>query len=175
MKDEITTILEGDGFSTAIFGVQLSNVIIHKSTFEKIFTLVEDVEDEHAMNLGIRAFIRPDNIFAHLNVKVINLFPSEEETKLEGFNCDFCVLGDFHHKDISRANLETFVNTVVLSTLLPFAREYHSDISNRIGFPNAFIPLINPQLVAQNMIKRDAIEIDFKEYDKYQLENTQVL
>jgi preprotein translocase subunit SecB len=144
------------------FSVQCEDVRLITSMLKPLVVDKDkDISTRYAFR--IHAIIEGLKAYSYLEVKV-NYFYTEEESDLEGFNLSFALMGTFG--TASKMPQEAFINFVKMYTLTilwPYAREYVSDQLRRAGSHECILPIINPQVVTENIIENNLVEVEVLE------------
>jgi preprotein translocase subunit SecB len=71
---------------------------------------------------------------------------------------EFVLAGFFScTEEIVDFDLSDFARQYTLSILWPYAREYASDVFKRSGFPFPELPIINPQSVTDDLLRKGLV------------------
>ncbi len=124
--------------------------------------LLVDTERDTATRFAfrVRATIEGQKAFSYLEVKV-NYFFREQTDDLEGFNLSYVLMGTFSTEAaLKPKDFAHFIKMYTVSILWPYAREYASDQFRRAGNYEIVLPIINPQVVTEHIVKNKLVEVE---------------
>ncbi len=121
---------------------------------------MEEVTEEAAgLGFGIRVVVDKNKAFGYLDVKLQDRDTHENETT-PGYILEFALMGSFiPDNSIPDEDLAEFAKLYTLSILWPYAREYISDVLRRAGEIGVVLPIINPQIVTEELVATDSVQI----------------
>ena len=122
-------------------------------------TEIESKKTTAKFSFSIDADVFVDYIVARLTIKLKNQITSQSHrTILQSL--DFCLVGYFSTQPTTPHEvLENFTKLNTLSIIWPYAREYISDTLRRTGVPFPVLPIINPQVLAEEMERSKMMNI----------------
>lgn len=139
--------------------VQCSQIQLVSSTLLPLDPEKEK-EGESRFTFKVKVDVQGNDATSQLKTQVV-FVSSKEGEPLKGYWLQFILVGMFvGDEGISPEILGDFVRMYTISILWPYAREYASDQFQRTGEPFFALPIINPQVLTDNVIKSGLIEVE---------------
>ena len=136
--------------------VQCSRVNLIHSILEPLENYQELEVSQFLFKIGIT--VDRLTAFSHLHVQVSALSDTPD---LSGCSLKFTLLGIFRAEEkMSQEALGDFARYYTLSILWPYAREYTADQLRRAGLPFNSLPIINPQIVTEQLIESNLVQVE---------------
>jgi hypothetical protein len=139
------------------YRVQCARVNLVSSALNPLTDDIKETESKFVFK--ITAFVNKNVAFSLLDVQVFWI-KSQKNEPVAGYKLRFGFEGMFIGEDaIPPDQLADFVKMYTLSILWPYAREYTSDQFRRTGQLFDQLPVINPQIVTENLVKNNLITV----------------
>ncbi|MDD5368144.1 MAG: hypothetical protein PHQ40_03585 [Anaerolineaceae bacterium] len=140
------------------YPIQCESVCLVTSSFQPLDLAKEECKDSR-FTFKIRADVDENHAFSQLDTRVV-FIPGAENEPPRGYVLQFVLLGVFTASEPTPAEVLTdFARMFTLSILWPYAREYASDQFRRAGEVFDALPIINPQVVTEGLLKNNLIEV----------------
>jgi len=98
---------------------------------------------------------------SNLNVKITHKNKKRNDTPMKGYQFDLTYSVIFRSSEGTPTNLlGEFTKLYTISILWPYVREYVHDTFSRCGESDFLLPLINPQVFTENLIKSKKINVE---------------
>lgn len=145
------------------YHIQCDEVRLVSSLFHPLVE-EEDIPDETSFSFEIKAFVQENEAISHLETQVIYFFADEAQGSDSKYYLRFGLMVKFvGDEGISPEEMSDFSKLYTLSILWPYAREYVSDHFRRAGESYVSLPVINPQVVTEQLIEEDLVEVVYVE------------
>lgn len=142
------------------YSVQCEDIRLITSSLKPLI-VDENRDTSTRFAFRVRVAIDSKKAFSYLEVKV-NYFFEDGEDGLQGFNLSFVLMGIFStESEISLEDFAHFMKMYTVTILYPYAREYASDQFRRVGNHEVVLPIINPQVVTQQIVENNLVEVNF--------------
>lgn len=140
------------------YEIQCEDIRLVSSVFRPLNAEDEDIK-ESGFHFKVRGFVQTNEAYSYLESQVV--YVSETETdEVKGYFLRFGLVARFvANQEIETAVLDDFLKLYTLSIVWPYAREYASDQLRRSGEKAATLPIINPQVVTEQLIENKLVEI----------------
>lgn len=147
--------------------VQCEDIRLITSTLKPLI-VDEDKDTSTRFAFRIHAIVEGQKAFSYLDVK-INYFYKDNLEELEGFHLAYVLMGTFGtNKEMPQEEFADFVKKYTLTILWPYAREYASDQFRRAGSREIVLPIINPQVVTENIVENNLIDVEIIQPEPHQ-------
>lgn len=139
--------------------IQCDDIRLITSTLKPLLAN-ETKNSETRFAFRIRIMVDGKKSFSYLEVKV-NYFFDDGPDDLQGYNLSFVLMATFSPgADVPQDAFIEFVKAYTLTILWPYAREYASDQFRRVGNHDIILPIINPQVVTEQIIENDLVKVE---------------
>ena len=150
----------------ARYAVQCDDIRLITSTLRPLVKKDDAEEFQSHFSFRIRAVVQDNESHGYLEVQANHYIIGEPE-ELHGYQLRFVFMATFiPDQGIPPEELGAFVKRYTLSILWPYAREYASDQFRRAGEDNFMLPIINSQVVTEQLLENDLIQVEIIPPDK---------
>ena len=141
------------------YQIQCANVLLLSSHINTIE--INDEENKLSRFIfKINGRVEENIAYAYLDVDVIYI-NQESEQMATAFELSFIMMGVFYsQEDIPPDDFADFIRRYSLSIVWPYAREYTSDQLRRCGQIFPTLPIINPRMVTEQLIKGGLVDVE---------------
>lgn len=144
----------------AQYMVQCEDVRLITSSLRPLIIDEGDTKLESRFAFRINAVVQDNQAHSYLEVQA-NYYIVGEPEELHGYQLRFVYMATFHsNQEIHPEELGDFAKMYTLSILWPYAREYANDQLRRTGEENLVLPIINPQVVTEQLVENDFIQVE---------------
>jgi hypothetical protein len=148
------------------YHIQCDEVRLVSSLFHPLVE-EEDIPDETSFSFEIKAFVQENEAYSHLETQVIYFSAGDSQDTASKYFLRFGLMVKFvGDEGILPEEMGDFSKLYTLSILWPYAREYVSDHFRRAGESYVSLPVINPQIVTEQLIEEDLVEVIFMDEEE---------